>query len=1147
MSQRIPVSLRALLCACALVLLSATTTTHAQFQAAVQGTVTDPAGAVVPGATVTLTSRETNRAQQAESSEEGFYRITGLAPGLYTLAVEKSGFKKTVLESVRVGAEETQGVDVILTTGEVAETVTVTSDSTAALETENANITRAITTEEVRRLPQVGRDPYELVRLTPGVFGSGARQGSGAAVNLPNVSGPGGSNSSVFQVENQVQVSANGQRVSANNFQIDGVSVNSLGWGGAAVVTPNQESVKEVRVKSTSYTAEDGRNSGAQVEVISQNGGNVFHGSLFAKYNSPGLNAFNKYNGPNVPQQRVEQNFRQYGGSISGPIVRDKLFFFFSYEGLRNNTNRSRIAFVETEQFRQLIRTVRPNSLAARLFSTPGVEPRVIANVPITCANAVFPGTVCQEVGGGLDLGSPTGTLGSRTGFNRAGGGLDAIPDVQLAQLAIPARERGNQFNTRIDYIRGNDTFAFSTYLTRRNDLQTDVGNNATRPLGDLNFKPFNSAAAITWNHVVSPTTLNELRFNFTRFAFNQVESAGDANFGIPRIKVEGLGLRTSISGIGTPLLGGDIFFGAERSEVTPGIFAQNTFELRDILTRTFGNHGMKFGVEIRKEQDNNNLLGGARPEFSFFTLFGLANDAPILEAINIDPQTGAAADAQRYFRTSTYSLFAQDDWKARPNLTINLGLRWEYFTPITEKRGRLSNFIPGPAGQELTGGRVVLVDRLFEPDRNNFAPRVGFAWSPSRFDDKLVFRGGFGVAYNRIFNNILANVRGNPPFFARRFVCCAFQDTDTDVARQIFYTFSPTGSPTDFPPNPNITPGIDPRNGGLIDRRTGDIISTELYGAQPNLPNAYVYAYSFDGEYLLPYNLVASLGYQGSSSHKLIRTTNLNFLFDADNPSFFQIFFPLPDVNANFNAMNARLSRRFAQGFQLDTIYRWSKSIDTLSYEFGGNANQTDPRNLRAQRGPSDFDVRHHFVLSGLWDLPLFRNRRDTVGKLLGGWQINGIFTAHTGFPWTPKHCNDLNGDGQGCFERAARYFGGALETSNENFTQPGGIFPGGGLKYFDITTPGNPQVGRNSFRGPNYRSLDLSLVKLFGLPNVGFLGEAANFEIRANFFNAFNMLNLLPFNYGDDNTFVTSPNFGRARGALAGRVVEFQGRFRF
>nr|MBA3515699.1 carboxypeptidase regulatory-like domain-containing protein [Pyrinomonadaceae bacterium] len=340
----------------------------AQFRASVQGTVTDVAGGVIPGATVTLASKETGRTQQAQTSDGGFYRFSNLSPGSYSLSAENAGFKKSI-QDITVKAEEVQGFDLTLTPGEVTETVLVTGATEQPLQTENANVDRAITRQEVLRLPQVGRDPYELARLTPGVFGQGARTGSGDSVRLPNTTGPGGSNTSIFQTENQVPISANGQRVSANNYQIDGVSVNSLGHGGAAVVTPNQESVKEVRVLSSSFSAEHGRNSGAQVLVVSQNGTNVFHGSAFFKYNNPGLNAFNRYGGPIGnsgfgPLVRVENRFRQFGGSVGGPLYlprfgeggpayfsgKNRLFFFFSTEGLREEGTGSSNQYVETSQ-----------------------------------------------------------------------------------------------------------------------------------------------------------------------------------------------------------------------------------------------------------------------------------------------------------------------------------------------------------------------------------------------------------------------------------------------------------------------------------------------------------------------------------------------------------------------------------------------------------------------------------------------------------------------------------------------------------------------------------------------------------------------------------------------------------------------------
>src|SRR6185503_17620947 len=317
-------------------------------------------------------------------------------------------------------------------------TVTITQEAASQIETENANVNKAITTAEVKRLPQIGRDPYELARLTPGIFGDAGRSPNGNANGLPNSPGPGGSNNSIFQAENQVPISANGQRVSANNFQIDGVSVNSLSHGGAAVVTPNQESVKEIQVLSTSYSAEDGRNSGAQIKVVSQNGTNEFHGSAFIKYDSPKLNAFNKY--PNDfgrgRVERVERFFRQFGGSIGGPLIlprfgeggpstyngRDRAFFFFSYEGLRDNSTTPSITYVETPQFRTSVINARPGGISAQILGSDGVNPRIGGILTPSCAD-INGGIPCQVVGGGLDVGSITGARGQYVSFSNLGGG----------------------------------------------------------------------------------------------------------------------------------------------------------------------------------------------------------------------------------------------------------------------------------------------------------------------------------------------------------------------------------------------------------------------------------------------------------------------------------------------------------------------------------------------------------------------------------------------------------------------------------------------------------------------------------------------------------------------------------------------------
>jgi hypothetical protein len=1144
--------------ACFSVLLLLTATVSAQFKASIQGTVTDSSGAVVSNATVTVTNQETGKSQQVKTSDEGFYRVGGLAPGTYTVTVESSGFKRTIVENMRVQAEEAQGVDLTLEPGQVSESVTVTGDEEAQLKTENANVDRSISTREILRIPQVGRDPYDLLRLTPGVFGDGSRSGSGNSVGLPNTTGPGGSSvgTSIFQVENQVPISANGQRVSANNYQIDGVSVNSLTWGGAAVVTPNQESIKEMRVLSSVYSAEYGRNTGAQVQVVSQNGTNDFHGSAFIKYNDPDLNAFNKFGGitndPLVssPPVRVDQQLRQFGGSLGGRIIRDKLFFFFSYEGLRNNSTNFANRFVETPEFRQLIINQRPGGVSAGILAAAGIEPRINEALGSTCAEFAAQNRPCAEVAGGLDIGSPTGILGQYVasfGDNAlpGGGGLDGIPDIRFVQLALPNRFRGDQYNPRIDYLVGSNQFSGSLFYTRPDTLGSDLGGQS-RPMGDIRSTRLNGAITGIWIRTISATMLNELRANATRFAFDEVETASDVDWGIPRVEVEGL-----------PLFpGGErIRFGANRGEGTPGVFAQNTFEIRDTLSKVWGTHGLKFGAEVRREQDNNNLAGGARPVYSFVGLWNLANDTPIFEGINVDPATGLPADGQRYFRTSDYGLFVQDDWKFRPNLTLNLGLRWEYFTPLREKRDRISNIV-FPEGR-LIDSRVVVTDELFEPDRNNFAPRVGFAWSPTRFEQSLVVRGGFGVGYNRIQHALFGNTRGNPPFFARNFICCGTAGNPVDsfgtpfAEGRILYNRGASDSPFSYPINPALAGGIDPVTGGVLNN------TVEIYGTEPNLRTAYSYNWSLETEYQFPRNFIGSLGYQGSATHKLIRIADLTLL-QPRNERFDPVFFLIPDVNANYNALIARLSRSFTQGIGFDAVYRWSKSIDTLSFEGpGGVTNQTFPADQRTERGPSDYDVRHHFVLSGNWDLPIFRGRTDWIGHLFGGWQINGIWTKHSGFPWTPKLFSNLRQPGGKFFGpiRPVGYFGGAGDDSSDRAFLTGSNFPGGGPMFFDTTVAGDPPtielnppgIGRNSFRGPKYSQFDFSFVKSTGLPIIPGVREGARLELRANLFNAFNQLNLAPISFFDAGVDINSPNFGRSLAGLSGRVIELQARFSF
>ena len=1154
--------------------------TNAQFKAALQGTVSDINGASIAGATVVLTNVETNKEVQTISNDDGFYRFNGLAPGSYKVVATQTNFKQKTVENFNISAETVQGLDIALEAGGgISESVTVV-DEGQPLRTEDANIDNTLSRAEILRLPQVGRDPYELARLTPGVFGDGARNGSGLATGLPNATGPGGSNSSIFQTENQVPISANGQRVSANNFQIDGVSVNSQTNGGGAVITPSQEAVKEVTISSSSYSAEDGRNSGATVKVVSQNGTNDFHGSAFFKYNGPELNAFNKFPGA---AQRVENRQRQFGGSFGGPLPflhfgeggpvatngKDKLFFFFAYEGLRTGSSNTVQSYVETEQYRNQVRALRPGGVTAQVFADPNIAPRIASVIPRTCAQAGFGTDRCREVSGGLDLGSITGTrnnylrLGGGVGNADIGGGFDGVPDVQFVNLLNPNSFSGNQYFTRVDYnATEKDSIAVSTFFTPTLNSGADIGGRS-RQVGDIVSDRIAFSTALIYNRVISARMFNQARINYSGFSYNEVTSNPNANFGIPRIEVEGLPFDR-------------IRFGAPQGDNTPGILSEKSIDVSDTFNLVIGNHALKAGTQLRFDVNDRSLIGGARPVYSFVGLFNLANDTPIFEGVNADPTTGAPANAERRYKTNDYAFFVQDDWKVRQNLTLNLGLRYEFFQPITDNLKRQSNIVFGPNG--LVDAKIAVVDKLFKSDKNNFGPQIGFAYSPGLLKEKGVIRGGFGIGYNRIPSIVFINSLRNPPFFSSFGICCGTNALDFGspfVNGQILYAIGGSNSPSSFPANPRLGGGINPATGAPFNGQV------EIYGSVQDQPNAQSYRYSLELQYQLPAKLTATLGYQGSATKNLIRLVRQEYIFAQSNPAFSATYLPTPDVKSRYNALLATIERRFGNGFQVQANYRFAKSLDNLSNEGPGFVtNQTYPVDNNTEYGPSDFDVTHNFNLFGLYELPFYRKSDGLAKTFLGGFQVSGILTYHTGFPFTPvvggPGVRSASGAEFGPF-RPVAYFGGAgnsssndtFLTGNGNFT--GSFIPGsnlcinasGGCNRIFLTTLNKvngqatflanpPGIGRNGFRGPKYFNIDLTVAKRFDLPKGLRFNENTGLDLRVNLFNAFNQLNLANFGFASDSTRINNgdnPNFsfGRATSALAGRVIELQARFSF
>lgn len=1162
-----------LVCLCLLLLFSPSA--FAQFAAAVQGTVEDSSGAIVAGAQVILTNQATGVSQATATSAEGFYKFASLPPGAYTVKVEAKGFETQTISDVAVSAELVRGLDVQLKLGSVSQSVEVNASQSPALQSEDASISGTLTNQEVQALPSFARDPYELLRFSPGVLGDDARSGLGLSVGFPNgpganggTGGPGGSNTALYQTENQQSISANGQRITSNDYTVDGVSVNSLQWGGAAVITPSGESVEEITVLSNDYDAADGRNSGAHIKVVTKGGTNQFHGAGFFQYQTPGLNAYNKFNGYNFgpdtydPTVRDQNAYRQFGGDLGGPIVKDKLFFFFNYEGLRDRNTTYQNQWVDTPQFDSLLADYSPDTPVATTLTEPGIAPRVKQVLPASCATFPVP---CVVVGNAVNIGSPTGAYGTYLSGAaqgtcpnniECGAGLTAVPEFQYAEIYLPQTTSGNQYNARVDYDMGRSIFSVNTFFTGYHQLAADASAQG-RPLADYNSNRFTPSGFLGWIFNISPTAVNQARFNFTRWAFDDIAANPQIDWAIPRTEIQNA----------LPL-GQRIVFGAAQGDNAPGIYAENTFAFRDDVTIVRSRHSFHFGFEANRLQDNDDLIGGGRPDIVFQQPWNFANGTPVFEALEVNPLTGGPPSAQRGYRSSQYGLFFQDDWKFRPNLTINLGLRWDHDTPPTDADGRLANILPGPSPVTGLEDAVAINPRqMYKSDYHNLGPRIGFAWSPARFHSNAVVRGGFGIAFDSYDFNSFDNTRDNPPFVANYGICCG--GPGASVNSDFLYALGTNPhSPQSYPANTALALGLDPTTNFPIIGPGGS--APNVYGNPQDFPNPYIYLYSLQVQYALPSNWVAIVGYQGSSSHGLLRIKNLQYFYPNPSPLIGAVFQFTPDTNADYNALLTEVKRNFHNGLLMDFQYTYSKSIDEVSSEGPGyGTNQTYPTDLATERGPSDFDATHNLRVVGLYDLPIFRGRTDWEGNVLGGWEVSGDFQFHSGFPWTPvatNNCNLVLGAATICPLRPI----GILATPGDNhdtnaFLPPasGSNFPNGSTAYYDVTASGFPAFNRNHERGPRFSQFDFSFVKNFGLPATKFTGESSKIQLRMSVYNLFNKLNLAPFTFQGQSTTVAygnnctgspavctpiaNPNFGIATAGLAGRTVELEGRFVF
>jgi hypothetical protein len=1162
----------------------------AQFGSSLSGTVMDPSGATLANATVTLTNPATGEQRTATTGASGFYKFSELPVGNYTVKVTASGFKDQTYANVAVSAELPRTLDAKLAVGSAAQAVTVNGQTTPILDTANADLTSTISTDEVTRLPAFGRDPYELLRTGVGISGDSARSGSGGAIALPNNTSQNQSNYGIFQTENQIQISAAGQRVTSNTYEIDGVTVDSLLHGGATIVTPSIESVAQITSMASNYDASLGRDVGAHILTVTKPGSNDLHGSMFFQYDEPGLNAYQSYGGPTstagvfAPPIRDDLTQREWAASLGGPIKKDKLFWFASYEAVKSTLQSFSETYVPTPQWYAALAKARPSGLVAGTITKPAGEAVVKSVLPGNCSALQ---TECAPVGTGFDIGSFGGSDGQYLpsmnieGTPSApnlytGAGLDGIPDLEFAQIQTPSTYRGTQFHVRGDWHITPKDQLFGEFFTQKLDQTSYDSMAGAAPDTILPFRPFNTSISAVYIRTFSPTLINELRANNTRFADNQItDTAGIVNWGVPGMYVQNYSF-------------GQIDLSIRSATTTPYIAAENTYEIRDTLTKTIGAQSLRVGFVARQGQDNDNDSGQARPNYAFQGIWDLANDAPLYEGIAANPNTGGVGNAQRYFRRDYFAGFAQDDWRLKPNLTVNLGVRYEYFGALTNKGFDINNMVLSNApGLQIINSKFMLTNHLYPSTPDGFAPKIGFAWQPLASKGNVVVRGGFGLSYDNLDEEPISAAYENGPGYFQYGLCCAgLQATSpTATGTGIEFGYGSSDSPFSYAPNSNLAVGVNATtgtpNGFTPPGATASIPQIETYSILPKMKQPTLYNYSFDMQFALPYEMALTTGYQGSSGFHFLRLVNQNFLYPQSNGTcatggmctpgvnqtpFSAAYIPTADVHTGYNALNVHVVKQAQHGLQFSAVYTWSKSMDNASNEGPGFVtNQTDPGDPRAEYGPSDFDLRQRFTLEGTWALPTPK-RNALMRNALGNWQANGLLTLHSGFPWTPvvgvPSVALVNGASQIAPTRPTGYGPGsgapanqyALNSCSNTAFEHGSNFPQGGANYFDYGTPGQPGVGRNSFNGPCYKDLDMSFAK-----QISFAPHDHNiaFRFQVNLYNILNWTDLTPLAFGSaettvsnvttSGTHVVNPLFGLAPAADNGRVVEFFGRLEF